>query len=77
VTQTEQKTRQWIDVNEHLPEEGEEVLVCGYFRAVFGKTCVMLAEATFSPSQGWESSLSEIHYWTEKIELPLKIIKED
>jgi hypothetical protein len=72
MTQTKPFTSQWIDVNEHLPPEGETVLACGISKNGWGSERIVMTEARFNPSCGWISILTDVSFWTEMPDLPIK-----
>lgn len=71
-------TSRWISVEEHLPEDGRKVMVCGYIRCILtGNSTPEISVGFFNPKKGWRAELVEVEYWTDLPHLPIKGKQED
>lgn len=67
---------QSISVEEHLPENGRQVMVCGYDTSFLsGSSGAKISIGKFNPKRGWNCSISEVEYWTELPNLPINMEK--
>lgn len=65
-------TAQWINVEEHLPEDGRRVMVCGYITSSYTNQRVPeVSIGVFNPKRGWQAEIREVEYWTEMPSMPI------
>lgn len=69
--QSENKEMRWIDVQDQLPRDGEEVWVCSLCSDQIGRMTPPYFQCTgiFYRAQGWRMAhgfRGEVHYWQPK-----------